>query len=120
MDKESYFQERQILFFIRQIVIGIGALHEKGYVHKDIKFMNVLLDIDNQNVKPLVCDFGLAEEIFDEPMKQTGCGTQTTWAPEVAARKESKLSADWWSVGIVLYQLMYMRTPFESVTLKIK
>jgi hypothetical protein len=31
--------------------------------------MNVLLDIDNQNVKPLVCDFGLAEEIFDEPMK---------------------------------------------------
>jgi len=46
-----------------------------------------------------------------------GGGTPSTWAPEVAKKgdKQIYLSADWWSVGTVIYQLMYQKSPCEKV-----
>ena len=45
----------------------------------------------------------------------SGGGTPSTWAPEVAAGKEKYKSADWWSIGVVIYQMMYQKTPFDAV-----
>ena len=52
----------------------------------------------------------------------SGGGTPSTWAPEVAAGKDSDKykSADWWSIGIVIYQMMYQRAPFDAILTKEK
>jgi serine/threonine protein kinase len=48
-------------------------------------------------------------------MLKSGGGTPSTWAPEVAAGKDRYKSADWWSIGIVIYQMMYQKSPFDAV-----
>ena len=59
-DKTSYFHERQILYWAKQMITGIGALHKQGLVHKDIKLPNTLI---NEDYSIIVCDFGLAEYV---------------------------------------------------------
>jgi len=104
------------------MIQGIGALHDKGLVHKDIKTPNTLI---NGEYKAIVCDFGLVEEIKKGGKIKGAAGTPSTWAPEVAkirAKMEvpvAGVSADWWSVGIVIYQMMYMKSPFDDLS-KIK
>ena len=60
IDKDSYFHERQILYWAKQMITGIGALHRQGLVHKDIKLPNTLI---NEDYSIIVCDFGLAEYV---------------------------------------------------------
>ena len=62
----------------------------------------------------LICDFGLAYE-FKKPNETTHkqCGTLTTMAPEVIKGEEYRCMPDWWSVGIVIYEMMCKEKPFE-------
>ena len=64
-------------------------------------------------MKVVVCDFGLVETVPEGKTITRGGGTPSTWAPEVASKQPFNCSADWWSVGIVIYQLMYQRSPFD-------
>lgn len=59
-DDSAFFHERQILWWAKQIISGIGALHKENLVHKDIKTPNILI---NGDMKVVVCDFGLVEKV---------------------------------------------------------
>ena len=62
---------------------------------------NILID-GNANLQ--VCDFGLAYKFkTNEETVNHGCGTPTTWAPEVIMTQPYRFMPDWWSVGIVIY-----------------
>ena len=77
---------------------------------------NILID-ENANLK--ICDFGLAWRFKgDDDYLNKCCGTPTTWAPEVIDCKEYRMMPDWWSVGIIIYQFMCHRTPFELPEMK--
>ena len=92
-----------------QITLGIGHLHEKDFIYRDLKLENVLMD-ENGNV--CLTDFGMAKIIRDGELAQTFCGTPEYLAPEVLEGRGYNKAADWWSLGILTYEMMFGLPPF--------
>lgn len=74
------FPEKQAKFYAMQIALGLGHLHSKDFIYRDLKLENVLMD-DNGNVS--LTDFGMAKIIRDGEIAKTFCGTAEYLAPEV-------------------------------------
>lgn len=109
---EPLFSEEKLKPFFRKIVEAIGAMHRNSILHRDIKLDNILLD---SNFNPKVCDFGISTIV--EPGRKitdTG-GTPAYLAPEVILA-EGKVGpkSDVWSLGILLYLLVYGNVPFKA------
>ncbi|MEM9492502.1 MAG: AAA family ATPase, partial [Myxococcota bacterium] len=94
---------------LSELVHGIGALHEAGYLHCDIKPSNILVD---RSGRVVLLDFGLitaarAEHWPDEQV----VGTPAYMAPEQVLGEDLDGSCDWFGVGVVLYQMLTGRWP---------
>ena len=105
--KNKRFSESVVKFIATQIVYGVGALHEQGYMHRDLKLENIMLD-ENGYIK--LIDFGLAENIGKD--RQTMCGTAEYMAPEMVLEKGHEFPIDWWAVGILIYEMLIGISPF--------
>ncbi len=95
-----------------QICDGLGAAHDKKVVHRDIKPSNIIIDAYG---RPKVLDFGLAAIQGGEHLTKTGStlGTVRYMSPEQVEGKEVDHRSDLFSLGVVLYELITGRTPFE-------
>ena len=95
---------------VRCIAEAISHLHGKGIAHRDIKLANVLLKKDF-TIK--LADFGFAKESGqEEDMMRTYCGTPITMAPEILQGKPYDKKCDIWSLGVILFQLIFGKLPF--------
>jgi serine/threonine-protein kinase len=98
---------------VEKVARAVQAAHEAGVIHRDLKPANILLDRD----EPLVADFGLARllDSCDEATR-TGdvLGTPAYMAPEQADGKTVGKAADVWALGVILYELLTGRRPFEG------
>ena len=96
----------------RQILAAAGFAHERGIVHRDLKPLNVLIDRDG---RARVTDFGIARASGSE-ITQTGSvmGTAEYLSPEQAQGFEVTSATDIYSIGIVLYEMLTGRVPFEG------
>ena len=92
-------------------------MHHNKVIHRDLKLGNLFLSKDMQ-LK--VGDFGLATRVmFDGEKKRTICGTPNYIAPEVLSRKSGhSYEADIWSIGVIIYTLLFGRPPFETSDVK--
>ncbi len=99
---------------VRQVLTGVRFAHTRGIVHRDLKPHNVLVDHEG---RARVTDFGIARAGASE-ITQTGSvlGTAQYLSPEQAQGLETSGSSDIYSVGVILYEALTGRVPFEAET----
>lgn len=98
-------------YFTHQILQGVQYFHRMGFIHRDLKLSNILLD---ENVQVKICDFGLATHIDDTLSLRSICGTKDYIAPEVANRHGSVRLSDIWAVGVITFSLIFNFKPFQN------
>ena len=108
---------RRVAETVAQIADGLQAAHEVGIVHRDIKPRNLLL---TPGGRPKVADFGVARVSGDSVFSRSGeiAGTWAYMSPEQVTGKHAAQDrrSDVFSLGIVLYELLTLRRPFEGDT----
>ncbi|GMH59361.1 hypothetical protein TrST_g14320 [Triparma strigata] len=102
--------ESDAAFYIASVVLALEFLHKKNIVHRDLKPENVLLS-ETGNV--LLTDFGLASEYNSSTPLLTVCGTNEYMAPEMLSRKGYAVQVDFWSLGVLVYEMCSGETPFK-------
>jgi serine/threonine protein kinase len=107
--KEKYAKN-----YMRQIKDGLEYLYNKKILHRDLKPQNILVSKINTLV---ITDFGFARYFESDVMLQTICGSPLYMAPEILLKKNYTNSSDLWSVGIILYEILFGCVPFESKNL---
>ncbi|AOZ73474.1 hypothetical protein BK816_04770 [Boudabousia tangfeifanii] len=106
---------KEALQLTSQILTGLAAAHRQGVVHRDVKPENILIAPDGT---PKIADFGLAKTVSEASAAntQTVLGTVNYVPPEVVLRGEANASADLYSLGIMLYEMLCGSLPFSSQT----
>ncbi|KAH9472680.1 hypothetical protein Pst134EA_003284 [Puccinia striiformis f. sp. tritici] len=110
--EKTRFTEFEARRLFGQICLGLGYVHGRGVVHRDIKLENVLLD---ERCNPKLADFGFGREFEPRKLLDTFCGTTGYAAPEMlAGKKYLGEEVDIWSLGIILYALLTGSLPFDD------
>ncbi|CAO1632721.1 unnamed protein product [Parajaminaea phylloscopi] len=100
-------------FYIASLVLVLEHLHDRNIVYRDLKPENLLLDADGY-IK--VTDFGFAKELPEDERTFTLCGTPEFLAPEVVRGVGHGKAADWWALGILMYEMLCGYPPFWDET----
>lgn len=108
---EGRFEEEQVRFFAAEIFLALEELHRRHFIYRDMKPENVLLD-EQGHVK--LADFGLAAGNISSPMDFaiSFCGSPIYLPPEVIKSRRSYQSSDFYSVGVLMYELATGQPPF--------
>jgi serine/threonine-protein kinase ULK/ATG1 len=108
--KNNKLTEEQIKYYMNQLKNGLQYLRDNNIIHRDIKPKNILLTNNNKILK--ICDFGFAKSIIDDvSLMETLCGSPLYMAPEIINNKKYNIKSDLWSVGIILYEIIYNKHP---------
>ncbi|XP_052612086.1 ribosomal protein S6 kinase-related protein isoform X3 [Peromyscus californicus insignis] len=105
------FPEASIRLFAAELVLVLCYLHDMGIIHRDVKMENILLD-ERGHLK--LTDFGLSRRLSPGARAYTICGTLQYMAPEVLSGGPYNHTADWWSLGVLLFSLATGKFPVAA------
>ena len=113
IQQQGIIDTREAVYFVTQILRALQHAHDKGIVHRDIKPQNIML-ISDGTIK--VTDFGIARFSRSETktMTETAIGSVHYISPEQAKGSVTDSKSDLYSVGVVLYEMLTGKLPFQS------
>ncbi|KAL7951855.1 serine/threonine protein kinase [Trichoderma barbatum] len=105
------FTEEAVRFWIAELGCALRYVHTQNIIHRDVKPDNVLLDAEGH---VHLTDFNVASDIVPGRIMTSKSGTLAYLAPEVYSGKGYDIRADWWSLGVLFYECIYNKRPFEG------
>jgi len=104
-----------VVYVMRQVLLGIGYAHSKGFIHRDIKPSNIIINSEG-TVK--IMDFGISKSVFDRDMTVTGSklGTVFYMSPEQIKGDNVNYLSDIYSLGCTMFEMITGQPPFYSDT----
>jgi len=107
--RKKYFSEKAARFYVGCVIEAFDCMHSHDIIYRDLKPENLVLD-DRGYAK--VTDFGFAKVVRDKTF--TVCGTPDYLAPEIVSGQGHNKAVDWWTVGILTYEMLASYPPFYS------
>ena len=105
------FSTQKTKFYLVEIILAIDFLHKNNMIYRDLKPENILID-SKGHIK--LTDFGLSKIVTNiEEKSFTICGTLQYIAPEIISGEGYNESVDWWSLGIIMYEMLTGKLPFK-------
>lgn len=107
----GYLSEEDSLKTFRQIINGLYSVVQLNIIHRDLKPQNILF----HNGIAKIADFGFCKPLQSrKDLSKTILGSPIYMAPEILLREEYSMKADIWSLGVLLYEMVYGKCPFEG------
>ena len=114
--KVDHLSEDASRALFRQMVQGVADIHDQGLVHRDIKYLNILVSLRKEDsdkpAKIKITDFGLCRRMESDTVSDALCGTVGFASPEVLQEQPCDFKTDIWSLGVILFSLLSARVPF--------
>uniref|UniRef100_A0A672IBW6 G protein-coupled receptor kinase n=1 Tax=Salarias fasciatus TaxID=181472 RepID=A0A672IBW6_SALFA len=108
---EAGLQEERVRFYAAEVCCGLMHLHRKSILYRDLKPENILLD-DNGHIR--ISDLGLAVKLSEGGLVRGRVGTLGYMAPEVVSHERYGMSADWWGLGCLVYEMTAGHPAFRA------
>ncbi|KAG7464200.1 G protein-coupled receptor kinase 5-like [Solea senegalensis] len=108
---EPGLERNRVCFYAAEVCCGILHLHQKSIVYRDLKPENILLD-DNGHIR--ISDLGLAVRLSEGRLVRGRVGTLGYMAPEVISHDHYGMSADWWGLGCLIYEMTAGQPPLRA------
>lgn len=107
------FNEMKAYKIFVQLFEAVQYLHSKNITHRDLKLENILI---NENLQLKLSDFGLSKKLDPSNIEfmKTRCGTPSYVAPEILLGELYTPSVDLWSLGVILYLMVFCQYPFQA------
>src|SRR6202158_501537 len=113
--RQGKFSPKEAITVVEQVCRALDSAHSEGVIHRDLKPQNIMRD---KHGRIVVMDFGLARSLGDTGMTQTGAivGTLEYMSPEQALGSTLDQRSDIFSVGLIFYELLTGKAPYEADT----
>jgi len=109
-------EEPEARFYACEVLLALEHLHSKDFVYRDLKPENILI---RMNGHICLADFGFAKKAVAADATKTFCGTVHYMAPEIITKTGHGKSVDWWSLGILIFEMLTGETPFHDANRKV-